>query len=81
MVLLPAPLGPTMAKISPSFTSKVTPSTARMPPKAIGDVSGLEQGRRASSELAPGPLPLLGAGGWLQSRWRSDQRLTARAPS
>ena len=45
MVLLPAPLGPTMAKISPSFTSNDTPSTARMPPKEIEMSLRLEQGR------------------------------------
>ena len=45
IVLLPAPLGPTMAKISPSVTSKDTPSTALMPPKEIEMSCGLEQGR------------------------------------
>src|SRR3546814_3759427 len=31
--VLPAPLGPMMAKISPGLTSKVTSSSARKPPK------------------------------------------------
>src|SRR5690606_34111629 len=34
-VVLPAPLGPMMLRISPSCTSKVTPSTARKPPNSM----------------------------------------------
>ena len=57
IVLLPAPLGPTMAKISPSLTSKVTPSTARMPPNEIemsrASNSGLPAPSRAPATTAP----------------------------
>src|SRR4051794_15497517 len=35
MVVLPAPFGPMMEKTSPSSTSKLTASTARMPPKRM----------------------------------------------
>src|SRR3954463_16439487 len=35
VVVLPAPLGPRNAKISPAFTSKVTPATAVTSPKFL----------------------------------------------
>src|SRR6266545_3776461 len=38
-VLLPAPLGPTTARISPSSTPNVTPSTAGRPPKRFSTAS------------------------------------------
>src|SRR5216683_7493738 len=47
-VVLPEPLGPTRPRISPAFKLKVSPSSARKPPKrftrpstaSIGEVSG-----------------------------------------
>ena len=44
IVVLPAPLGPMMAKTSPSSTSKDTLSTARMPPKRTASSWTLNNG-------------------------------------
>ena len=52
MVLFPAPLGPTMAKISPSPTVNDTPSTALMPPKEMEMLLGFEQARLAGATSA-----------------------------
>src|SRR6516165_10305901 len=41
MVVLPAPLGPMMVKTSPLLTSKLTPSTALMPPKWMASLSAM----------------------------------------
>ena len=72
IVLLPAPLGPTMAKISPFLTPKVTPSTARMPPKEM------EMSRASNSGRSRAPSR--GAGSDRAAELASIT-LTARAPS
>src|SRR5690606_11456828 len=46
-VVLPAPLGPMMLKISPSWTTKSTSSTARRPPNSM--VSPLTSSRAMAS--------------------------------
>src|SRR5918996_6614244 len=43
-VVLPAPLGPIRAVIEPPPTSKVAPSTARMPPKRLTTPSTSSRG-------------------------------------
>ena len=49
-VLLPAPFGPTRARISPSSTSSVTPPTAGRPPKDFSTRIQLEDRHVASSD-------------------------------
>src|SRR5436190_22001832 len=74
MVLLPAPLGPTMAKISPSFRSKLTPSTALMPPKAIEMLSASNRG---DVRAAPGA----GADAVREAALSCAMTLIGRAPA
>ena len=50
MVVLPAPLGPMMVKTSPGSTSKLTPSTARMPPKLMASSSAAKRRHRRRSD-------------------------------
>ena len=50
IVVLPAPFGPMMVKTSPCSTSKLTPSTARMPPKLIARFVGREEAHRRRSD-------------------------------
>src|SRR6186997_261300 len=47
-VVLPAPLGPISARRSPGATVRLTPSTARRPPKCLATPSS----RRTSSAIA-----------------------------
>src|SRR5207247_1625533 len=44
-VVLPAPFGPISAVIDPSLTSRVAPSTARMPPNRLTTCSASRIGR------------------------------------
>src|SRR4051794_12760357 len=61
MVVLPAPFGPIKPTISPSFTSKLTPATARSPRKAFSSCwttsrpigSALLRPRRRSQQQRP----------------------------
>ena len=49
---LPQPFGPINPRISPSCTSKLTPSTAVMPPNRLRDVADFEhRGHGAVSSL------------------------------
>ena len=50
MVVLPAPLGPMMVKTWPASTSKLTPSTARMPPKFTTSSSAAKRRHRSRSD-------------------------------
>ena len=48
-VVLPAPFGPITAKISPGFTSRLTPSTASKPRKRLVTPSTLSKAVMASA--------------------------------
>ena len=59
-VVLPAPFGPMMAKISPGSTVNDTPSTALTPPNSIAEVvyaSALMCGLRATGAASAGTMP------------------------
>jgi hypothetical protein len=70
MVLLPAPLGPTMAKISPGATVNDTSSTARMPPNETEMLCASNSGAAGASDV-----------GRLVTSLLVSATLTARAPS
>ena len=55
-VVLPAPLWPMRPRISPSRSSRLTPSTARMPPKCFATS---RHSRITSAPSAPRPAPAL----------------------
>ena len=65
-VLLPAPFGPMMARISPGITSKLTPLSAVRPPKRTV--------RSSVRSAAAGALPRSTAGG--EGEWTEGSTVT-----